>query len=101
MSRSKKKIPIGKDSGSKKWTKRQASKMVRREKNTLFNRGEYKKIYDSWDINDYICYYPKEVAIEDWYREEQYEKYSPGWRHKKYKTLEAWLIAWEKMMIRK
>ncbi len=99
MSRSRKKTPIGKDSGSKKWAKRQANKKVRKTKG-LFSGKDYKKLYESWDINDYICYYSRAEAIEDWYREEQDDKF-PGWRHNKYRSLEEWLVAWEKMMIRK
>lgn len=100
MSRSYKKVPIGKDNFGGKNGKRFANKKVRREKDCLFKGKEYRKVYNSWDINDYICYYPKEEAISDWNRELSYPE-NERWRHIKYKTLENWLIAWEKTMINK
>lgn len=100
MSRSKRKVPIVKDHNSGKYGKKMANKKVRREKDTLFKGKEYRKVYPSWDIHDYISYYPKEEAIQDWYSEESYPSYWQ-WRHSEYKTLERYLIAWEKMMLRK
>lgn len=100
MSRSRKKVPISKDHRSGKWGKKQANRAVRRDKNRSLKGKEYRKIYDSWDIHDYISFYPKEEAIKDWYAEEQEPAWN-RWRHKKYKILERWLIAWEKMMYNK
>ena len=100
MSRSRKKVPISKDHRSGKWGKKQANRAVRRNKSQSLKGKEYKKIYDSWDIHDYISFYPKEEAIKDWYAEEK-NSYLIGWRHKRYKTLKRWLIAWEKMMYNK
>ncbi len=54
MSRSFKKNPVVKDSGSKKWVKREASKSVRRFRGVIANGGAFRKIFCSWDINDYI-----------------------------------------------
>ena len=100
MSRSYKKVPVIKDYESGRWGKRQANKAVRRIPCELFKGKEYKKVYSSWEIHDYSELYTKEEAIEDWNREEAYPE-AHRWRHKKYGTLERWLIAWEKMMIRK
>ncbi len=52
MSRSFKKNPVVKDSGSKKWVKREASKSVRRFRGVIANGGAFRKIFCSWDIND-------------------------------------------------
>ena len=100
MSRSYKKVPIGKDNWGGKTAKRSANKKVRRESDNLLKGWSYRKEYNSWDINDYVCYYPREEAIADWEREESYAE-NERWRHIQYGTLEKWLIAWEKMMIRK
>ena len=100
MSRSYKKVPIVKDHDSGKIGKRFANKAVRRKEEDALKGKEYKKIYPSWDIHDYINYYPKEEAIQDWYDEEKYPEHSQT-RHRKYGTLEKWLIAWEKMMLKK
>lgn len=100
MSRSFKKNPISKDHYGGKSGKRFANKAVRRKKNLSYSGGEYKKVYDSWDVNDYICYYSREDAIKDWYDEEaDHNKYQH--LHKKYGTLKRWLQAWEKMTLRK
>lgn len=100
MSRSRKKVPIVKDRYSGKWSKRQANKKVRKEQEISIRGKDYKKIYESWNIHDYINYYSKEDAIKDWYEEESLPT-SCRWRHKRYETLEKWLFAWEKMMLNK
>ena len=100
MSRSVRRTPIRKDHNSGKWGKKQANKKVRREKDFFESGNNYKKIYNTWNIHDYVAYYTKEQAIKDWYEEEQIEG-SSSWRHRKYGTLEKWLIAWKKMMINK
>lgn len=100
MSRSVKKHPVVKDKGSGKWGKRQASKAVRRSKSFDGSGKEYKKLYNSGNIYDYISYYSKEDAIKDWKREELLPVRKQR-LHKKYQILEKWLIAWEKMMIKK
>ncbi|WP_053957331.1 hypothetical protein [Inediibacterium massiliense] len=76
MSRSHKKIPIVKDSGSKEWSKRQASKAVRRYKKVIQNGSSYKKLFESWNINDFISYYPWNVENQkDWENKYEWEKY--------------------------
>lgn len=99
MSRSYKKHPIVKDHSSGKWGKKQSNRAVR-NKEEAYKRSNYKKVYPSWDIHDYISYYSKEMAIEDWYVEEARPKESQ-FLHNKYGTLEKWLIAWEKTMLKK
>ena len=102
MNRSYKKTPIVKDNAGGKIGKRFANKKVRRLKNELLKRGEYKKIYESWNINDYISYYTLEDAIADWLEEEKdYVPKKYAWRHKKYKTLENWINAWKKRILGK
>lgn len=100
MSRSVRRTPIRKDHDSGKWGKRQANKKVRQEKDFAKNGKSYKKVYNTWDVHDFVSRYTQEDAIRDWYEEEQIKGSSP-WRHKKYGTLEKWLIAWRKMMINK
>lgn len=66
MSRSYKKTPIIKDNGrSKKWSKRQANKVVRKS-NDIANYMQYKKAYDSWDVCDWKDYYPINSFIQKW-----------------------------------
>lgn len=59
MSRSYKKAIIKDENRYKRWHKRQASKKVRRTKH-VGNGGNYKRVYPSWDINDYI------IDLTDW-----------------------------------
>lgn len=109
MSRSYKKIPITKDGGkSSKIEKRLANKKVRRNIYDIPNKGKaYKKIYNSWNIDDYISYYSKKEAICDWYEETTYallrncplDEYG---NHKIYGTLENYLNNyWKKYNMRK
>ena len=100
MSRSFKKKPIYKSHDGGKEMKRIASHAVRRKKDFSSNGADYKKVFESWNLNDYISYYSKEDAIKAWYDEESSHSTSQ-WRHKKYGTLEKWLKAWEKMALRK
>lgn len=54
MSRSFKHTPIFADGSSSKKQKRFANKRVRKFKNDISNGKFYKKIYESYDIYDYI-----------------------------------------------
>lgn len=54
MSRSYKKAVIKDNQRAKKIDKRLASKRARKS-DDLRNGGEYKKVYDSWNIADYIA----------------------------------------------
>lgn len=69
MSRSYKKNPVYTDRthGAKYW-KRCANKRVRRYKDELSNGMMYRKIYNSWEIHDYICRWTKKDAIRYWYQ---------------------------------
>ena len=100
MSRSKRHTPIVKSCGTGKWGKKQANKKLRREKYLSLKGKQYKKVYESWDINDYILYWPIEEAIKDWYDEEG-EPENLQWRHERYKTLENYLLYWKKCMLNK
>ena len=100
MSRSYKKVPVVRDHDSGKNGKRFANKAVRKKEEDALKGKEYKKVYPSYNIHDYRAFYPKEEAIKDWYEEEKLPEHSQT-RHRRYKTLERWLIAWEKMMLRK
>lgn len=63
--------------------------------------GNYKKCYPQWDICDYLWYWSKEYAIQEWYEEEAKHYKFYAWRHKEYKTLENWLNYWKKCVRRK
>lgn len=110
MSRSYKKHPISKDGNrSSKKDKQIANRKIRRNyKNDLPTRGKgFRKFSDSYDINDYIEYWSKEEAIQDWNNEIKeaetrgipLEKW--GW-HSRYASLEEFLDkAWAKSQKRK
>ena len=69
MSRSYKKNPICSDrpNGAKYW-KRLANKKVRKQ-NIHFSKGKkYKKVFNSWEIHDYISRWSKYQALKDLYR---------------------------------
>ncbi len=101
MSRSRKKIPISKDNFGGKKGKRLANHAVRRYKDNIPNGKWYRKIYNSYNINDYICYFPIEEVIDYWYEEESEHYKSYAWRHDRFKSLEEYIQYWKKHMIRK
>lgn len=74
MSRSYKKTPIIKDNGkSNKKDKRLANKKVRRyldDDEHIIRHKSYRKVYNSWDIADYICRWTEEEARK-WYQQEK------------------------------
>lgn len=60
MSRSRKKPFVGDYSSNyTRWAKRQASKKVRYYKNCISDGKEYRKLYCSYNIRDYWCYWPE------------------------------------------
>lgn len=62
MSRSYKHTPISKTYGPYRNAKRMASKAVRRKmaiEEHVKKSNFYKKLYDSWDIYDYVSYAPE------------------------------------------
>lgn len=96
MSRSYRKTPILKESGKKK-KRTFANRKVRRKLNsdldyTLANGKAYKKVFESWDITDYVFRLTKEEAIADWYA--SVEEYP--WFKEYYPTLESYIIWWKK-----
>lgn len=59
-----------------RWTKRQASKKVRRSCG-IDDGGAYKKVYESWDIRDFRFFYTeKELAQRGLTAAELYRLYS-------------------------
>ena len=98
MSRSFKKTyktdPCVKDSASK-LSKRLANKKVRRTKD-IPNGGSYKKCYDSYDISDYKRSWTRQEAIDEYNNMDE-----DAYLKKEYKTLEKYLIYWEKCVKRK
>lgn len=63
MSRSYKKTPIIKCCGDKRYGKRQANKKVRRSDRTVLLKGkQYRKLYETWDINDMIQFWSRREA---------------------------------------
>ena len=94
MSRSYKHSEVVKDKNAK-YMKRFANKKAR--KTDLPKHGKaYKKCFESWRISDYSWFWSKEEAIE------QYNKARKNSYIKThYKTLEEYLIYWEKCTKRK
>ena len=72
MSRSYKKAPVYTDRkhGAKYW-KRQANRKVRHHKEILNNKS-YRKVYNSWEIHDYVSRWTKAEAIV-WYNKHKNE----------------------------
>ncbi len=71
MSRSYKRTPILQNtygSNTKKWSKRQASKAVRKYTNYIAEGSAYKNIYCSWDICDYKIREPWNVYTKYYYK---------------------------------
>lgn len=62
MSKSYKKNPVCKDRNP--WAKGQANKKVRKYKDTIANGKQYKKIYSSWNICDWVYYETLPQALE-------------------------------------
>lgn len=106
MSKSYRKNPISKDGGtSSKKKKKIMHKTVRRKLNRDISDDSLanipsKKMYETWDINDYISRYTREDAIA-YYNKTEKDEWQKEWFYKKYPTLEDWLNEWEKNYIRK
>lgn len=66
MSRSYKKTPILKQCGYGKYGKKMANKKVRQYKNMIFSKSKkYKKLFDQWNIKDFVSFYAREKAVKD------------------------------------
>lgn len=95
MSRSYKKNPIYTDrpDGAKYW-KRLANKKVRRKNNHFLKGNKYKRIFNSWEIHDYISRWSKYQALNDFKRYEYLKE--------EYKNEEDFLNKhWKKYQYRK
>ena len=105
MSRSYKKRPFVKDNeaGSKQ-AKRLANRNIRRKlKNPEFDAGNgnhYKKMTESWEIHDYVQYWPREQAIAT-YESRMRNREEWEWFFESYPTLGSWLKYWESVAKRK
>ena len=90
MSRSYKKVPVSTD-GKRKTTKemkRCANKHVRHYKEGLHKGNAYKKLFCSYDIHDFISYWPWSEAKQDYetgmlssYLQERYPTLKSFYRH--------------------
>lgn len=94
MLRSYKKNPICSDrsNGAKFW-KKVGNKKVRKSDDFFLKGNKYKKIYNSWEIHDYILRWTKEQAIKS---------YRKGYYSHRYKSEKEFLDkCWEKYYKRK
>lgn len=96
MSRSYKKNPIYTDgrTPTPKKSKKYANKKVKHTSN-LPNGKAYKKVYESYDIHDYVSRWTWEEAKEWYLRKSQIEE----WTHylkKQYPTLKLFYRYWKK-----
>jgi len=68
MSKSVKKSPAWTDhtTPGTRWSKRRASKAVRRFTSDVQNGKWYRKLFCSWNICDYRFYKTKQQAIQEW-----------------------------------
>lgn len=68
MSRSIKKNPICKSGNNSRYGKRLANKKVRRTLIDMPQKSKaYKKVYESYNITDYVCRWTFRDALEDYY----------------------------------
>ena len=98
MSRSYKRTPIYTDYSRKttKYFKRQASHKIRRSTDVPDGRA-YRKFYCSWYIHDRISYWPKEVAIVNYAKNQEFYQNFYGSR-----TLDEYInTVWKKYYFRK
>ena len=93
MSRSYKKNPIVKDcnKGEKKIANRKVKAMLKQDPNAIGQNGNYKKVYEQWEISDWAFRMTEQDAI-DWYNKWSKEDYII----KEYPTLQDWLNYWKK-----
>ena len=105
MSRSYKKTPIIKDNGrSKKVQKRFANRRVRNyiKHNDIGKGKQYRKLFDSWEIADYVSRWTKEDAIRDYNSVMKgAPSYAKDYYLENFPTLESFLEFWERSMRKK
>lgn len=97
MSRSYKKHPYTKDGGPTrvKFAKREANKKVRRT-DDVPNGKSYRRVFEPWDIHDYISYWPWYEA-KAWYEVNKDDVY---WL-RRYPTLKSFYRHWKTSTIMK
>lgn len=96
MSRSYRHTPIVKDGGiSSKKNKQRANRYVRRCLNRNLDlelQGcSYKKVYNTWEINDYVSRYTVKQAIQEYSERCSRISYLDTWFIEKYPTLNDYL----------
>uniref|UniRef100_A0A4Y8Q2S8 Uncharacterized protein n=1 Tax=Paenibacillus athensensis TaxID=1967502 RepID=A0A4Y8Q2S8_9BACL len=96
MSRSVKKSPVYTDhrTPGTRWSKRRASKAVRRFRGEVQDGKWYRKLYCSWNICDYRFFQTREQAVQEW------ETAPDSW-FRKSPTRALMLQYWAKMYRRK
>lgn len=95
MSRSYKKAPVCTDrKHGAKWWKRQANRKVRHHKD-VFNNKSYRKVYNPWNIRDWICWESKADAAA-WYSKVTSDGWPYNWWLEQYPTFEDYMNkCWE------
>jgi|HigsolmetaAR206D_1030411.scaffolds.fasta_scaffold00003_82 hypothetical protein len=58
MSRSYKQTPVWKNGRPGRFGKKLANRKIRRYKEDISDGGQYRKLYESWNIHNFISYYP-------------------------------------------
>lgn len=97
MSRSYKKTPITKsDTHGRKSSKRLSNHAIRKIELPTRQRGAFRKVYNSWDIYDYVSRWTLEEAIAEYN-----ERCKSHYFREKYPTLEDFIKFWKKCMLYK
>lgn len=97
MSRSYRKFPSVKGNYSK-CGKKFANRKVRRYKGDVGNFGNYKKLYEQYDIVEYRFTQFKSWVIDDYYKDESYLKHGIK-KHNVYSSLNEALADWERWYV--
>lgn len=98
MSRSYKKNAYATDNTSSGKNKRIANRIMRRNKNTLYQGGTYKKSYCSWNICDFRFRYDEKDVVNYYYTEIAKNN---AYIKKRFPTLDDYLDYCKKIYIRK
>lgn len=102
MSRSYRKNPILKDGGkSSKENKQLANRRVRRVLNRnhdyeIKNGNAYRKINETWNINDYVSRFTEKEASDYYDSMIRSDNYWDRWFLEEYPTKEAWMKKYRK-----
>ncbi|WP_150274875.1 hypothetical protein [Paenibacillus tepidiphilus] len=76
-----------------RWSKRLASKTVRRFTGDVSNGKWYRKLFSSWNICDYHFYKTKQQAVHEWE--------TTAWLQERFPTRAEVIKDWEKIYRRK